>query len=411
MTHAPILSGSFRDKRYRNLAFMLTAISSIGPFAIDTYLPSFPDMTRSLGTTAPVMQQTLTAYMLPAALMTLWHGAISDTLGRRRVIIAGLGLFAVASAGCALAPTIGVLIFCRVLQGMIGGAGMVVGRAIVRDVLDGPAAQRLMSLVSLTFALAPAVAPIIGGWLHVWFGWRSVFVFLMVLSGGVAVWSYLALPETLPPSCRRPFTPSFLVRTYREVLCTPPFVALCLTMMFMFAGMFVYILGAPVFLLQQLHLQETEFYWLYVPNTMAMMMGSWISGRLAGKLSRIRTVAYGFGIMWLAAALNVSVNVQGLPGTLWSILPISIYVFGMALSIPCLTLLALDMFPQNRGLAASCQAFIQSGGISLISAFVVPLVWATTLTFAYGSAALLGLGMLSLFGYMLTRNRFSTAIS
>jgi DHA1 family bicyclomycin/chloramphenicol resistance-like MFS transporter len=176
----------------RGIALLLAALSSLGPFAIDTYLPSFHEIGSQLNATPIEVQQTLSAYLLSLAAMTLWHGAISDRFGRRRVILVALALFAGASAGCALATRIEQLWFWRALQGITAGAGIVISRAIVRDLFDGAAAQRLMSQITMMFALAPAIAPLIGGQLQNWFGWRSVFAFLV----GATVASGAGLLET-----------------------------------------------------------------------------------------------------------------------------------------------------------------------------------------------------------------------
>ncbi|HHW64151.1 MAG TPA: multidrug effflux MFS transporter, partial [Rhodocyclaceae bacterium] len=160
------------------LAFMLAMLSAIGPFAIDAYLPAFPQIAVSLGATQLEVQQTLTVYMAALALMVLWHGALADRFGRRRVLLALTALFALASLICALAPSIEWLWVGRALQGVSGGAGVVVGRAVVRDLHEGPQAQRLMSRVMLIFALAPALAPMVGAGLLALAGWRSIFVFL-----------------------------------------------------------------------------------------------------------------------------------------------------------------------------------------------------------------------------------------
>ena len=157
----------------RGLALLLAALSAIGPFAIDTYLPSFPDIAARLQATPLEVQQTLSAYLFAFPAMTLWHGAIADRFGRRRVILIALGLFALASLGCAFATSIGQLWFWRGLQGVTAGAGIIISRAIVRDLYDGAPAQRLMANISMMFALAPALAPLIGGWLQATWGWRS----------------------------------------------------------------------------------------------------------------------------------------------------------------------------------------------------------------------------------------------
>ena len=160
-------------------------MSALGPFAIDTYLPSFHDIGASLQATPIQVQQTLSAYLAAFAAMTLWHGALSDRFGRRRITLLALALFAVASAGCAFATRIEQLWFWRAMQGVTAGAGIVISRAIVRDLFDGAQAQRLMSRIIMMFALAPAVAPVIGGWLQTLFGWRSVFAFLVLLTATV----------------------------------------------------------------------------------------------------------------------------------------------------------------------------------------------------------------------------------
>lgn len=154
-------------RRTRGIALLLASLSALGPFSIDTYLPSFTAIAERLGASQIEVQQTLSIYLLSFAAMTLWHGAIADRYGRRRVILVALGLFGLASLGCMLAGSIEQLWFWRAMQGMTAGAGIVISRAIVRDLFDGAAAQRLMAQITMMFALAPAIAPVIGGWLQV----------------------------------------------------------------------------------------------------------------------------------------------------------------------------------------------------------------------------------------------------
>ena len=182
---SPVADAAAR-RETRGIAILLASLAALGPFSIDTYLPSFHEIGEKLNATPLEVQQTLSVYLFSFALMTLWHGAISDRFGRRNVILVALGLFAVASAGCTLATSIEHLWFWRAMQGMTAGAGIVISRAIVRDLFDGAAAQRLMSQMTMMFALAPAIAPVIGGWLQTLFGWRSVFAFLVVSTA--ALW-------------------------------------------------------------------------------------------------------------------------------------------------------------------------------------------------------------------------------
>ncbi len=304
-----------------------------------------------------------------------------------------LALFVLASVGCTLAWSIESLLAFRVLQGMTAGAGMVIGRAIVRDVLEGAEAQRLMSQVTLVFAVAPAVAPVLGGWLHVWFGWRAVFAFLVLFSGAVWLLCWRSLPETLPPNRRQPLKADYLFRSYRTVLTTAPFVMLSLAVTLNFAAIFIYIVSAPKFLMEHLHVGDTGFLWLFGPATVGMVIGAWGSGRLAGRRTRSQTVALGYVIMGTAAAGNVLLNLLVPPALPWSVVPIFVYFAGSALAMPSLTLMALDLFPAQRGLAASCQSFVQTTGNALTTAVVAPLVWASTLTLAVGQAVMLAMGL------------------
>lgn len=376
----------------RGLAFLLASLSALGPFSIDTYLPSFPEIAEKLGATQLQVQQTLSVYLLAFAVMTLWHGAISDRFGRRRVILIALGLFALASAGCAFASTIEQLWFWRAMQGVTAGAGIVISRAIVRDLYDGADAQRLMSQITMMFAIAPAIAPVIGGWLQTLFGWRSVFAFLVLSTAALGLACWKLLPETLPPEKRQSLKPAYLGRTYWKVLTSPAFLFACAAVSLNFGGFFVYILSAPVFLMQHLGIHETGFLWLFGPAMAGMIGGAWLSGRLAGNISLSRTIALGYLLMISAASINLALNLALPPALPWSVMPIFIYTLGMALTMPGLTILALDPFPAQRGLAASCQTFFQSGFNSIVAALIAPALWGSTLSLAWGMAGMMLLG-------------------
>lgn len=377
------------QKPPRGIALLLAALSALGPFSIDTYLPSFHAIGESLQATPLEVQQTLSAYLLPFAVMTLWHGAISDAFGRRRVILAALVLFGIASAGCVFATRIEHLWLLRGVQGISAGAGIVISRAIVRDLFDGPPAQRLMSHITMMFALAPAIAPVIGGWLQTLFGWRSVFAFLVLMTAALGFACWRLLPETLPPARRQSLHAGYLGRTYWKVLSSPPFLFACAALSFNFAGFFIYVLSAPVFLMRHLGVPETGFLWLFGPAMLGLMSGSWIAGRLAGKLSLERTILAGYVVMGCAAAFNLGLNLALPPGLPWSVAPLFVYTLGMSLAMPCLTLLALDPFPAQRGLAASCQTFLQSGFNAVAAGLLAPLLWGSTLTLALGMGALM----------------------
>ncbi len=372
----------------RSLPLLIAALSMIGPFAIDTYLPSFREMEASLHATPLQVQQSLTAYLLPFALICLWHGSISDALGRRRVVLVALAVLTASSIGCAVAPTIHVLWMFRALQGLASGAGLVVGRAVVRDVYEGHAAQRVMAHVTMIFTVAPAIAPVLGGWLHEWFGWRSVFYFLALFSAALWVWSAWQLPETLHPERRHPLHPAFLLQSYVRTLTSIPFLAASFAAALNFAAMFLYISSAPVFLMRHLGLQETQFYWLFIPMPAGMMLGAALSGRLAGRVSAGRTVVFGYAAMLLAVVANVAFHALHAAQLPWSVAPLFLYAGGMALGMPSLVLYGLDIFPAQKGLAASCQAFLMSIVNTFTAGLLSPLANASAFRLALVSAAL-----------------------
>ncbi|MFT3735144.1 MAG: multidrug effflux MFS transporter [Rhodocyclaceae bacterium] len=380
---------------YLLLALILAALNAIGPFSIDTYLPAFPAIEQGLATNTLSVQQSLTAYMLPFSLMMLWHGALSDALGRRSVILVGMAIYLAASLLCVFAPNIELLWLGRALQGLSAGAGVIVGRAIVRDLLDGPAAQRLMSHVALVFAIAPGVAPIIGGALAEAWGWRAIFALLAIMAAALMLLVWTQLPETLPADKRQSLHPVDLLRAYGSVFGDHRFVLLSLAMASLFGGFFIYVMSAPVFLMQHLHLDATQFGWLFVPLVLGMMGGSILSARLAGRLSPMATVKLAYVIVAVATLLNLALSLL-LPDTLATRIPqLALYTLGMSTAMPTLTLHALDMFPQRRGLAASCQGAIQTLVMAFAAGVIAPLVWSTTLHLALAGAASLLLSALA----------------
>ncbi|NMQ26805.1 Bcr/CflA family efflux MFS transporter [Candidatus Accumulibacter phosphatis] len=376
----------------RGIGSVLAALATLGPFSIDTYLPSFGDISRSLLATPQEVQQTLVAFLLPFALMTLWHGPISDAHGRRRVILVAVALFALASLGCIFATRIEQLWLLRVVQGMTAGVGMVVSRAIVGDLYHGARAQRLIAQIMIMFAAASVIAPVLGGWLQTWFGWRAVFALLVLLS--VALWlaCWKFLPETLPVHRRQSLHVDYLAKAYCGVLGSPSFLLICGALAFNFAAFFIYVLSAPVFLVRHLGVSETGFLWLFGPAMGGLVLGACLSRALAKRCSRARTIIAGYLIMGVAATLNLGLNLGSVVALPWSVLPLFVFTLGMSLQIPSLTLLALDMFPDQRGLAASCQAFVQAAVNVLAAALIVPVLCESTLSLALGMAGLSLLG-------------------
>jgi len=382
----------WRGPRWK-LAVLLACLGMLGPFSIDTYIPAFAGIAQSLGATPVQMQQTLSAYLFGFAILNLFHGALSDSVGRRPVILWGIAVFTLASLGCALSQSIGQLVFFRALQGMSAGAGMVVSRAIIRDMFPPADAQRVMSQVTIYFGVAPAVAPLVGGWLFVGAGWHSIFWFLALLSALLwwAVWR--ALPETLHASQRPPVQVSPLLRGYVQMGTSPRFLMLALASGIPFNGMFLYVLSAPVWLGEILQLQPTQFFWFFCMSVSGIMLGAWLSGRLAGRIQPKHQIRRGFVIMLGTSLVNVAMNLLGTPHPFWAMLTVSVFSFGWALMVPVVTLLVLDLVPERRGMASSVQAFIGSMANGLVAGVIAPLVMHSASALALTSLGMLCIGV------------------
>ena len=377
------------------LAVLLALLGMLGPFSIDTYLPAFSGIARSLGATPAEMQQTLSAYLFGFAFMNLFHGALSDSLGRRPVVLWGIAVFTLASAGCAMSQSIGQLVFFRALQGLSTGAGIVVSRAVIRDMFAPAQAQKVMSQVTIYFGVAPAVAPLIGGWLFVHLDWHSIFWFLTLV--GAALWAanYKLLPETLHLSHRQPFEVKHLMRGYWQLGSNPRFLLLALASGIPFNGMFLYVLSAPAFLGEHLQLAPPDFFWLFLLTIAGIMMGAWLSGRMAGRLPAKQQIRYGFSVMLLVSMVNVAANFVWVPQASWAMFPIALFAFGWALMVPVVTLLVLDLYPERRGMASSLQAFVGSTANGIVAGVVAPLVMHSTRALAVTSLGMLGVGLLA----------------
>jgi DHA1 family bicyclomycin/chloramphenicol resistance-like MFS transporter len=369
------------------LAFILGALAMLGPFSIDTVFPAFAVMEGQLHVSKVAMQQTISTYLLGYAAMSLVHGPLSDALGRRPVILWGLVVFGLASVGCALAPSLPVLLVFRVLQGLSAGVGLIVGRAVVRDALQGDDAQRLMSNITMIFGMAPALAPIVGGWILGWSNWQAIFWFLAAFTVLMLVMTAVVLPESHPVEKRLPLNVKFLAGGYKHMLGNGRFRLLALAGTFNFGALFLYIASAPAFVLDMLHLNEQQFGWFFAPTIGGMIFGAWVSGRSAGKVSGVKLANTGFLFCWLSAALNIAYNwFVPQPELPLAVLPTVFSAFGIALVFPILTLAILDLYPNVRGSASSMQAFIGLLSNSLIAGVLSPMLSDKPIKLAIGAA-------------------------
>jgi MFS transporter, DHA1 family, multidrug resistance protein len=381
---------------HAGLAVLLAVLSMVSPFSIDTFFPSFHAIAAQFSLSPWVVQQTVTAYMLPLSFMSLVQGPLSDAIGRRRVILAGLSIYTVAAIGCTLAPNFGTLLLFRALQGTSAGVGTIVGRAVIRDLYEGPQAQKLLSLVTMIFAFAPAVAPVIGGWIHVTLGWRAVFGFMATFSAILATTSYFKLPETHPPERRPRLHVPELTRAALRVAGHGEFLLLAVAMGANFATLMCYIGAAPTVVVDRWHLAETQFAWLFLPIISGFVVGAWVSGRMAGRVSLARQARLGFALSLLGSTLMVALQAvfAGPPIPAQQIL-LLIGSIGVQLVSPTLTLRMLDLFPNARGSAASVQSCISIVISAVVFGLLAPAASGSMLTLAETSlcAALVGFAL------------------
>jgi DHA1 family bicyclomycin/chloramphenicol resistance-like MFS transporter len=391
----PDAAALWRGPRW-TLALMLAGLGMLGPFSIDTYLPAFDGIAHTLSASPVQLQQTLSAYLFGFAAMNLFHGALADSFGRRPVVITGLSVFTLASVGCALSPTIGSLIGFRALQGMAAGAGMIVSRTIIRDMFPPADAQRVMSQVTIYFGVAPAVAPMVGGYLFVHADWHAIFWFLAGVSALLLVLNTRLLPETLHATQRQAFNARNLLRGYVQLGADPRFLALCLASGVPFNGMFLYVLSAPAWLGGLLDLAPTEFFWFFMLTVSGIMGGAWLSGRVAGRIGTGKQIRRGLNIMVLASLVNISLNaLLPSPHWAWALPPVALFAFGWALMVPVVTIKVLDLVPERRGMASSLQAFVGSVANGLVAGAVSPLVMHSAILLALTSAGFLLVGLLA----------------
>jgi DHA1 family bicyclomycin/chloramphenicol resistance-like MFS transporter len=370
------------------LALLLAALAMLGPFSVDAYLPAFPSIEQSLSASAIQVQQTLTAYMAAFAVMILWHGALSDAFGRRSIILLSLAVYAIASIGCAAVHSIEYFWVFRMLQGISAGAGVVIGRAIIRDLYSGSEAARMLSLVTMIFSVSPAIAPIVGGWVVAVSVWRTLFLLLFGFAILMLWLCWRNLPETLPAEQRQRFHPESLWKNYRSIFSSRMFQLKAAAVACNFSGLFLYVASAPAIITRHLGLGPTEFSWLFVPSVVGIFLGALAANRMAGSISTQRQILIGFIFLMASCLINVSYHALLPPALPWTVAPLFLYTIGMSMVAPGLTLLILDLFPAIRGTVASCQSFTMTMLSAVVAGLLAPMLSDSVLNLAIGQMVL-----------------------
>ena len=374
---------------------ILASLTALAPFAIDTYLPAFEVMEDDLATNSNFIQQTLTFYLVPYTIMTIFHGAISDSIGRIKTIKYGMSLFILGSIGCVFATSIEMLWISRLIQGVGAGAGNVVARAMVRDLYSGATAQKVMATIQIIFGIAPAIAPMVGG-LLLGISWQAIFIFLIIYSVLITIFSVSFLPETISKHNQLPFNLESVLNRYKDLLIDKNYIFLILAVSFNFSAFFLYVLSSPIFLMQHLNLSSSQFGYLFIPTVTGMILGSFISKKTAGIISPAKMLKIAYLWMLLITSINLIFCLFFQSIIFINIGLIALYNIGMAAAMPLISIKALDCFPKARGTAASGQAFSQMLVSSVVAGLIIPIIWGSLATLAIGMLVIFSLGLITI---------------
>jgi MFS transporter, DHA1 family, multidrug resistance protein len=388
------------------LTALLAALSAVGPLTTDMYLPSLPDIARQLGASSAQVQLTISAYLIGFAAGQIIYGPVSDRHGRKPVLIGAIALYCAASLACALSTTIEMLIIARAFQALGGSGGIVLTRAIVRDIYSGAHAGRELSVIGSVMALAPVLAPIAGGLIQTAFGWRVTFLALVGagFAGGAVVWALL--PETLNTRAEPVSLPSML-RSYRIVGRNPAYLAYLAITSASYAGLFAWISGSA-FVLQDLYgLAPLDFGVAFALGSVGYMTGSVIAARLVIRLGLDGVLGLG-GCACAAGGLAMLAAVAfGLTSSMSLVFPMAVYLAGLGMVLPQGIAGAMTPFPERAGAASSLFGFIQQTAATVCGAAVGWFLGQSAWPLAAGVAAM---GVATLGLWLATRRLRARAV-
>ncbi|MEY4654010.1 MAG: hypothetical protein RI884_2591 [Pseudomonadota bacterium] len=371
---------------------LLGGINLLGAMALDAYLPAFSAIERALSATPIQMQQTLSAYFIGFGIANLVAGTLADAIGRRPVILAGVLLNALAFIACAGVQTTGQLVAMRFIQGVACSAAVSVTLAVMRDVYDPHEMQEAMTRLMALLVLGPILAPALGGWLLVTLGWRGLFGVMGLMALALVAATAYRLPETLATSARQALYLQDFVHSYRKAFSGWRFIMLSLAFSAGFNGVFLYVLAAPVYLGVHLGLDPAAYY-------LAFAAVAVVTGLLAATLRQVtrgqpmqRRVYWGLGVMLLAGVINLLANWAWPAQISWSLWPIAACAAGFVLAAPRIQVLALDVFPDHRGLSSALQATWVALTNAAVAGLLIPIAMHTPTHLAGASMLMISIG-------------------
>ncbi|EWY37418.1 hypothetical protein N825_17565 [Skermanella stibiiresistens SB22] len=341
------------------MTLLLTAITALGTLTMSMYAPSMPNIARALSTTPGMVQLTWSVYLIGFAIGQLVYGPLSDRFGRRRVLIAGLVVFIAGSVGCGLANDIESLIGARLVQALGAAVGPVLGRAMVRDIHTREQAARVLSFIGMALAVAPAVAPVLGGYLQVWFDWHAIFAVLGGFGLTLLVVVAWRLPETNAAPDHDALRPSRILANYGQLFRNPGYVGYMAIGSVALGGLFTFHAAAPFVFIGLIGLTPEQYGWTSGVTVLGYLIGGIFANRLVERLGLDRmilistTLLFGGAVLMLAFSLNHIVTIASVIG------PMALWTMGMGIALPNSMAGALSPFPHIAGAASALMGFMQ----------------------------------------------------
>ena len=353
------------------LTLLLSFLTALGPLSMDMYLPSLPDIGRTLGAPVLQVQLTISSYLFGFAAGQIFYGPVSDRLGRRPVLLAALVVYALATVGCAMAQSIHALIALRFLQALGGAGAIVLARAVVRDLYSGVRAGRELSLMGAVTGVAPIIAPVIGGGLQTFFGWRATFVLLVICAFVIGATAARLLPETLRERPKTPFSLRGMAVLYRSVAVHHGFLANLAILTASFVGLFAWISGAPVVMQSAVYgLSPFAFGVTFAVGATGFVLGTLLAARIVIRFGLDRLIGIGTAAMACGGLLMALVVALALAHVLWFVGAMTLYLAGIGFALPSSMAGALTPFPDRAGTASSVMGLVQQSGAAITAAAV-----------------------------------------
>lgn len=364
------------------LLALLAAMVALGPLSVDMYIPAMPNMMVALDTTISGMHLTMSAYLTGFALFHLICGPLADRYGRKPILLWGTAVFVISSLGCALSTTIDQLLLFRLLQGIGACVGPTLARTVTRDVFGPTRAARALSLIAMLMALAPAVAPTLGGLMLLVLPWNSIFVFLAVYAAAMIVLIYRLLAESLPQ--RQSLHPLAIARNYRELVMDPFYLSVTVGSGLVYAGLIAYLSSSSFVYIEMLGVPVEYFGLVFLTAVAGYMIGSGISARLAGHFDSEQVMLLGSALAVFACVLILGAAYIWPRSVLALMLPMMFYATGLGLVLPHAMAIALRPFPHIAGTASALLGFVQMSLSAVASALSgvfltdtpLPMLWA-----------------------------------